>query len=71
MYEMYVRNVRNVMNVMYEMNAMDECMKDVQKHGVCPDFWQKDVGSPNQQKSRQGESSLGPLFRHRLPEDYV
>ena len=22
------------MNVMYEMNAMDECMKDVQKHGV-------------------------------------
>ena len=59
---MYVMYVRNVMNVMYEMNAMDECMKDVQKHGVCPDFWQKDVGSPSQQKSRQGESSLGPLF---------
>ena len=50
------------MNVMYEMNAMDECMKDVQKHGVFPDFRQKDVGSPSQQKSRQGESSLGPLF---------
>ena len=27
-----------------------------------PDFRQKDVGSPSQQKSRQGESSLGPLF---------
>ena len=27
-----------------------------------PDFRQKDAGSPSQQKSRQGESSLGPLF---------
>ena len=40
------------MNVMCEMNAMDECMKDVQKnHGVCPDFWQKDVGSPGSPKT--------------------
>ena len=35
---------------------------DVQKHRVFPDFRQKDAGSPSQQKSRQGESSLGPLF---------
>ena len=35
---------------------------DVQKHRVFPVFWQKDAGSPSQQKSRQGESSLGPLF---------
>ena len=35
---------------------------DVQKHRVFPDFWQKDAGSPSQQKSRQGDSSLGPLF---------
>ena len=27
-----------------------------------PVFRQKDAGSPSQQKSRQGESSLGPLF---------
>ena len=36
--------------------------EDVQKHRVFPDFRQKDAGSPSQQKSRQGESSLGPLF---------
>ena len=36
--------------------------EDVQKHRVLPDFRQKDAGSPSQQKSRQGESSLGPLF---------
>ena len=36
--------------------------EDVQKHRVFPDFRQKDAGSPRQQKSRQGESSLGPLF---------
>ena len=35
---------------------------DVPKHRVFPDFRQKDAGSPSQQKSRQGESSLGPLF---------
>ena len=36
--------------------------EDVQKHRVFPDFRQKDAGSPSQRKSRQGESSLGPLF---------
>ena len=36
--------------------------EDVQKHRVFPDFRQKEAGSPSQQKSRQGESSLGPLF---------
>ena len=35
---------------------------DVQTHRVFPDFRQKDAGSLSQQKSRQGESSLGPLF---------
>ena len=32
------------------------------KRRVFPDFRQNDAGSPSQQKSRQGESSLGPLF---------
>ena len=36
--------------------------EDVQKHTVFSDFRPKDAGSPSQQKSRQGESSLGPLF---------
>ena len=36
--------------------------EDVQKHRVFSDFRQKDAGSPSQQKSRQGESSLGLLF---------
>ena len=36
--------------------------EDVQKHRIFPDFPQEDAGSPSQQKSRQGESSLGPLF---------
>ena len=36
--------------------------EDVQKHRAFPDFRQKEAGSPSQQKSRQGESSLGPLF---------
>ena len=36
--------------------------EDVQQHRVFLDFRQKDAASPSQQKSRQGESSLGPLF---------
>ena len=36
--------------------------EDVQKQRVLPYFRQKDAGSPSQQKSRQEESSLGPLF---------
>ena len=38
--------------------------EDVQKHRVFPDFRQKDAGSPSQQKSRQGESSLGHVCVH-------
>ena len=36
--------------------------EDVQKHRVFPDCGQKEAVNPNQQKSWQGESSLGPLF---------
>ena len=36
--------------------------EDVQKHRVFQDFQQKEAGGPSQQKSRQGESSLRPLF---------
>ena len=38
--------------------------EDVQKHRVFPD-------SAKGERAGRGDSSLGPVWRHRLPEDYI
>ena len=40
---------------------------DVQKHRVFPDFWQKEAGTPNQQRAGRGNRAWDPCFATPAP----